>query len=119
MTALEILRQASAKASSLREETSSFASLPPGRYEEALGELAVVLCELPKELEGLWEEIPSRVRRKVRVWLEYFAEKAAEYMIKEYWISLSTLLVDRGSKVGDPHNLQKIVEEVEAAIDCQ
>lgn len=118
MTALEVLKQASAKAYPLMEETS-FAPLPPERYEEALRELAAVFCELPEELEGLWEGIPSGVRSRVRADLSYLAQQAAKFVAEEQWISLSVLLVDRGSKAGDPNRLQKIVARVEAAIGCQ
>lgn len=80
-------------------------------YELKLRERAGLLVNLPLKLEQAIERgetFPNAAMRDIR----FFAEHATEILETNNMFGLGALLIHKGSKFGDPNDLEKIINKL-------
>jgi hypothetical protein len=60
-------------------------------------------------------EIPKVVLDKIEPYLSYLSSTASGLINEKVYFGLSVLLINRGDRIGNPNNLEKIIKDLKRA----
>ena len=113
-TPIDLLKYTSSKFQRLEEEADHALKIEKdaAKVQSKLTERAQLLVDLPVRMSRLVEENRTQFDEHNMTQLQQFAHMAEERINEGDYFGLTTLLINKGHKQGEPNALEKLIEDL-------